>query len=117
MLIHQFITFGFACTPLYFVWEVVGMHDSKSIYRRAITRLHIWFLAIMFPFFGPISSAVGSLLNAAEKPPFFLPSWTPMYAVNAFVVGWVLVVGFELSGWVSMTNFIKQVDTFGLFAK
>ncbi|KAJ0604567.1 putative amino acid transporter, transmembrane domain-containing protein [Helianthus annuus] len=27
MLIHQFITFGFACTPLYFVWEkVIGMH-------------------------------------------------------------------------------------------
>ncbi|THU54387.1 hypothetical protein C4D60_Mb10t24550 [Musa balbisiana] len=112
MLIHQFITCGFACTPLYFVWEkVVGMHDSKSICRRAIARLPIWFLSIIFPFFGPINSAVGSLLvsftvciipalahmltyrapsarqNAAEKPPFFFPSRTAMYAVNAFVVG------------------------------
>ncbi|XP_009407552.2 auxin transporter-like protein 2 [Musa acuminata AAA Group] len=146
MLIHQFITFGFASTPLYFVWEkVIGMHDTKSICLRALVRLPvvipIWFLAIVFPFFGPINSAVGALLvsftvyiipamahmltyrtpsarkNAAEKPPFFLPSWTAMYAVNAFVVAWVLVVGFGLGGWASMTNFVKQVDTFGLFAK
>ncbi|RRT67422.1 hypothetical protein B296_00003679 [Ensete ventricosum] len=146
MLIHQFITFGFASTPLYFVWEkVIGMHDTKSICLRALVRLPvvvpIWFLAIIFPFFGPINSAVGALLvsftvyiipamahmltyrtpsarkNAAEKPPFFLPSWTAMYAVNAFVVAWVLVVGFGLGGWASMTNFVKQVDTFGLFAK
>ncbi|XP_071734428.1 auxin transporter-like protein 2 [Rutidosis leptorrhynchoides] len=146
MLIHQFITFGFACTPLYFVWEkVVGMHDTKSICLRALARLPvvipIWFLAIIFPFFGPINSAVGALLvsftvyiipalahmltyrkasarqNAAEKPPFFLPSWTGMYIVNIFIVVWVFVVGFGFGGWASMTNFIKQVDTFGLFAK
>jgi len=55
--------------------------------------------------------------NAAEKPPFFIPSWTAMYALNAFIVVWVLVVGFGLGGWASMSNFIKQVDTFGLFAK
>ncbi|KAJ6865228.1 AUX1-like protein [Populus alba x Populus x berolinensis] len=67
MLIHQFITFGFACTPLYFVWEkVIGMHDTKSMCLRALARLPvvipIWFLAIIFPFFGPINSAVGALL-------------------------------------------------------
>ncbi|XP_039118791.1 auxin transporter-like protein 2 [Dioscorea cayenensis subsp. rotundata] len=146
MLIHQFITFGFACTPLYFVWEkVIGMHDTKSIYIRALIRLPvvvpIWFFAIIFPFFGPINSAVGALLvsftvyiipslahictyrtasarrNAAEKPPFFLPSWTGMFALNAFVVAWIFVVGFGFGGWASITNFVKQVDTFGLFAK
>lgn len=63
----QFITFGFACTPLYFVWEkVIGMHETKSIFLRALARLPvvipIWFLAIIFPFFGPINSAVGALL-------------------------------------------------------
>lgn len=63
----QFITFGFACTPLYFVWEkVVGVHDTKSMCLRALVRLPvvipIWFLAIIFPFFGPINSAVGALL-------------------------------------------------------
>ncbi|THU67992.1 hypothetical protein C4D60_Mb05t30550 [Musa balbisiana] len=146
MLIHQFITFGFASTPLYFVWEkVIGMHDTRSICLRALARLPvvipIWFLAIIFPFFGPINSAVGALLvsftvyiipalahmltyrtpsarqNAAEKPPLILPSWTAMYVVNAFVVGWVLVVGFGLGGWASITNFVRQIDTFGLFAK
>ncbi|THG16010.1 hypothetical protein TEA_008106 [Camellia sinensis var. sinensis] len=146
MLIHQFITFGFACTPLYFVWEkVIGMHDTKSICLRALVRLPvvipIWFLAIIFPFFGPINSAVGALLvsfaiyiipslahmftyrtasarqNAAEKPPFFLPSWTAMYVVNTFIVVWVFIVGFGFGGWASMNNLINQIDTFGLFAK
>lgn len=146
MLIHQFITFGFACTPLYFVWEkVLGVHDTKSVCLRAVSRLPvvipIWFLAIIFPFFGPINSTVGAFLvsftvyiipatahmltyrkatarqNAVEKPPFFVRSWTGMYALNMLVVIWVLVVGFGFGGWASMTNFIKQVDTFGLFAK
>ena len=57
------------------------------------------------------------LQNAAEKPPPFMPSWTAMYVINAFVVVWVLVVGFGFGGWASMTNFVRQVDTFGLFAK
>ncbi|KAG6494134.1 hypothetical protein ZIOFF_049153 [Zingiber officinale] len=124
---------------------VIGMHDTKSMCLRAIVRLPIvmpiWFLAIIFPFFGPINSAVGALLvsftvyiipalahiitywtwsarqNAAEKPPFFLPSWTAMFLVDTFIIGWVLVVGFGLGGWASMTNFIRQIDTFGLFAK
>ncbi|XP_047045823.1 auxin transporter-like protein 2 [Lolium rigidum] len=146
MLIHQFITFGFACTPLYFVWEkAIGMHHTGSIFLRALARLPIvvpiWFFAIIFPFFGPINSAVGALLvsftvyiipavahmltyrsasarqNAAEKPPAFLPSWSGMFVVNLFVVVWVLVVGFGLGGWASVTNFVKQIDTFGLFAK
>ncbi|KAG6784197.1 hypothetical protein POTOM_009883 [Populus tomentosa] len=101
MLIHQFITFGFACTPLYFVWEkFIRVHDTKSVLKRALARLPvvipIWFLAIIFPFFGPINSTVGSLLvsftvyiipslahmitfssasareNAVERPPPFL---------------------------------------------
>lgn len=63
----QFITFGFACTPLYFVWEkFIRVHETKSVFKRALARLPvvipIWFLAIIFPFFGPINSTVGSLL-------------------------------------------------------
>lgn len=66
-LLLQFITFGFACTPLYFVWEkFIGVHETKSLFKRALARLPvvipIWFLAIIFPFFGPINSTVGSLL-------------------------------------------------------
>ncbi|KAF5939077.1 hypothetical protein HYC85_023336 [Camellia sinensis] len=42
------------------------MHECKSMCKRALARLPvvipIWFLAIIFPFFGPINSTVGSLL-------------------------------------------------------
>lgn len=53
--------------PLYFVWEkFIGVHETKSLFKRALARLPvvipIWFLAIIFPFFGPINSTVGSLL-------------------------------------------------------
>uniref|UniRef100_A0A0A9CP83 Amino acid transporter transmembrane domain-containing protein n=1 Tax=Arundo donax TaxID=35708 RepID=A0A0A9CP83_ARUDO len=146
MLVHQFITFGFACTPLYFVWEkLIGLHDCRSLCKRAAARLPvvvpIWFLAIVFPFFGPINSAVGSLLvsftvyiipalahmitfrsatareNAVEPPPRFMGRWTGTFIINAFVVAWVLVVGFGFGGWASITNFVHQIDTFGLFTK
>ncbi|XP_024525197.1 auxin transporter-like protein 2 [Selaginella moellendorffii] len=146
MLIHQFITFGFACTPLYIVWEkILGIHKTANLPVRALARvpvvLPIWFLAIIFPFFGPINSAVGALLvtftvyiipslahmityrtafaraNSVEKPPFFLPSWTLVYLVNFFIVVWIAVIGVGFGGWASVTNFVHQIDTFGLFAK
>nr|CAN81358.1 hypothetical protein VITISV_040407 [Vitis vinifera] len=141
-----FITFGFACTPLYFVWEkAIGMHECKSLCKRAAARLPvvvpIWFLAIIFPFFGPINSTVGSLLvsftvyiipalahiftfksaaareNAVEQPPKYLGRWAGAYTINIFVVVWVFVVGFGFGGWASMINFVHQIDTFGLFTK
>ncbi|OIW08853.1 hypothetical protein TanjilG_16434 [Lupinus angustifolius] len=141
-----FITFGFACTPLYFVWEkAIGMHECKSLCKRALVRLPvvipIWFLAIIFPFFGPINSTVGSLLvsftvyiipalahiftfksasarqNAVEQPPKFVGRWVGSFIINIFVVVWVLIVGFGFGGWASMVNFIHQIDTFGLFTK
>lgn len=146
MLIHQFITFGFACTPLYFVWEkVIGVHTTKNMLLRAAIRipviLPIWFLAIIFPFFGPINSAVGALLvtftvyiipalahmatyrttfareNAVEKPPVWMRSWTSMYLLNTFVVVWTLIVGLGFGGWASIVNFVHQINQFGLFAK
>ncbi|KAK2980584.1 hypothetical protein RJ640_029171 [Escallonia rubra] len=141
-----FITFGFACTPLYFVWEkAIGMHECKSLCKRAAARLPvvipIWFLAIIFPFFGPINSTVGSLLvsftvyiipalahiftyksaaareNAVEQPSKYFGGWAGAYTINVFVVVWVLVVGFGFGGWASVTNFVHQIDTFGLFTK
>uniref|UniRef100_A0A0D3HIP8 Amino acid transporter transmembrane domain-containing protein n=1 Tax=Oryza barthii TaxID=65489 RepID=A0A0D3HIP8_9ORYZ len=141
-----FITFGFACTPLYFVWEkAIGVHGGAGVLRRAAARLPvvlpIWFLAVIFPFFGPINSTVGSFLvsftvyiipamahmatfapaaareNAVEPPPRALGGWPGTFAANCFVVAWVLVVGFGFGGWASTVNFVRQVDTFGLFTK
>ncbi|KAJ1396139.1 Amino acid transporter, transmembrane domain [Sesbania bispinosa] len=114
---------------------------SSCSFTRLPVVIPIWFLAIIFPFFGPINSAVGALLvsftvyiipalahmltyrkasarkNAAEQPPLFLRNWTAVYVFNAFIVIWIFVIGFGFGGWASMTNFIKQIDTFGLFAK
>ncbi|CAL9769526.1 unnamed protein product [Musa acuminata subsp. burmannicoides] len=59
----------------------------------------------------PCVKSSSSLQNAAEKPPFLLPSWTAMYAVNAFVVG----VG--AGGWRARPTSSSRWDNFGLFAK
>lgn len=146
MLIHQFITVGFAVTPLYFVWEkILGVHQTTNMLLRATCRvpviLPIWFFAIAFPFFGLINSVGGCLLvtftvyiipclahivyfsnsslraPSVEKPPFFLPTWTAVYVVNIFVIVWIVAVGVGFGGWASVSVFIKQVQTFGVFAK
>lgn len=57
------------------------------------------------------------LQNAVEQPPKFTGRWVGAYVINAFVVVWVLVVGFGFGGWASVTNFVHQIDTFGLFTK
>ncbi|CAK9227929.1 unnamed protein product, partial [Sphagnum troendelagicum] len=145
MLIHQFITVGFAVTPLYFVWEkLIGIHTSKNMLLRAVCRmpviLPVWFFAIAFPFFGPINSTVGALLvtftvyiipctahmsvfytakarqNAVVRPPSFMPSWTAVYIINIFIVIWIVVIGIGWGGWASVTTFKDQVKTFGVFA-
>ncbi|RDY00125.1 Auxin transporter-like protein 3, partial [Mucuna pruriens] len=37
MHIHQVITFGFACTPLYFVGEkFIGVHETKSLIKKGL---------------------------------------------------------------------------------
>ncbi|CAH1434499.1 unnamed protein product [Lactuca virosa] len=55
--------------------------------------------------------------NAVEPPPKFFGRWVGTYTINAFVVVWVFIVGFGFGGWASMTNFIHQIDTFGIFTK
>ena len=104
----QFITFGFACTPLYFVWEkVIGMHETKSMCLRALARLPvvipIWFLAIIFPFFGPINSAVGALLVSFTV--YIIPSLAHMLTfrsasarqVNAFAFAFAFAFDLSIS--------------------
>ncbi|CAI9769814.1 unnamed protein product [Fraxinus pennsylvanica] len=121
------------------------MHECKSLCKRAAARLPvvipIWFLAIVFPFFGPINSTVGSLLvsftvyiipalahiftfrsasareNAVNQPSKYVGRWVGTCIINIFIVVWVLIVGFGFGGWASMINFVHQIDTFGLFTK
>jgi hypothetical protein len=63
----QFITVGFAVTPLYFVWEkLIGVHTTKNMLLCAVCRMHVIlpvrFFAIAFPFFGPNNSTIGAML-------------------------------------------------------
>lgn len=55
--------------------------------------------------------------NAVERPPRLMGGWMGTYCINIFVVVWVLVVGFGFGGWASMVNFVRQINTFGLFTK
>lgn len=68
-------------------------------------------------FIRALTTAFPYVQNAVEPPPRFLGRWTGTFIINAFVVAWVLVVGFGFGGWASMTNFVRQIDTFGLFTK
>lgn len=60
---------------------------------------------------------INLMQNAVEKPPKFVGRWVGAFTINVFLVVWVFVVGFGFGGWASMTNFIRQIDNFGFFAK
>ena len=61
----QGVAFGLFVTPLYFLWEkLIGTHQSHYLVRvssRIPVVLVIWFLAVAFPYFGPINSILGAL--------------------------------------------------------
>jgi len=68
------------------VWEkAIGMHECKSLCKRAAARLPvvipIWFLAIIFPFFGPINSSVGSLLVSFTV--YIIPALAHMFTFKS----------------------------------
>ncbi|CAA3026067.1 Hypothetical predicted protein [Olea europaea subsp. europaea] len=74
------------------------MRECKRLSKRTAARLPvvipIWFLAIVFPFFGPSNSTVDHFLLASP---------------SSF--------GFGFGGWGCMVNFVHQIDTFGLISK
>lgn len=73
----QCVAFGLFVTPLFLMWEkVVGVHYSKFYAIRAAARvpvvLLIWFLAVAFPFFGPINSIIGAFSTTFST--YLIPS-------------------------------------------
>ncbi|KAJ7298217.1 hypothetical protein O6H91_Y009700 [Diphasiastrum complanatum] len=146
MLMHEFIEFSFGALPAHIILEkVFGLHHSRYFLRQLIARIPIilvlWLIALMFPFFGPINSAVGSLLisgavyiipclahmtyyssvtareHAIEQPPLWIGSWTVMFCIDACVIIWVTILGVGFGGWASIKLFVQQVHSFGLFDK
>lgn len=61
----QAVAFGLYVMPLNFMWEkVCGVHQSHYLKRvacRVPIGLLLWLLALMFPFFGPLNSMIGSM--------------------------------------------------------
>ncbi|KAJ7286678.1 hypothetical protein O6H91_01G084900 [Diphasiastrum complanatum] len=144
MLIHEFIQFIFLSLPVHIILEkTLGLHHSRHFFIKAIARMPIvlllWLIALMLPFFGPINSAVGSLVvtgavyiipclahmtyywdvttqeNAIEQPPLWIRSWRLMLFIDICVIFWVTIVGVGFGGWASIKMFISQVHKFGIF--
>ncbi|KAK4377359.1 hypothetical protein RND71_003655 [Anisodus tanguticus] len=67
------------------IHQAIGMHDCKNLCKRAAARLPvvipIWFLAIIFPFFGPINSTVGSLLVSFTV--YIIPALAHMFTFKS----------------------------------
>ncbi|KAJ6317769.1 hypothetical protein OIU76_013331 [Salix suchowensis] len=149
MLIHQFITFGFACTPLYFVWEkavgallvsftvyIIPSLAHMLTYRSASARQFqpdslAWTVKLTSLWKFIAQDEAGSISLSFRYVPhshFYSYVSSHILAISAdlserlarvtgLVPNHTAEVGFGLGGWASMSNFIKQVDTFGLFAK
>eukprot|EP01018_Ginkgo_biloba_P029518 Gb_22661 [translate_table: standard] len=145
MIIHQAIAFGLFVMPLNFMWEkVLGVHQSHYLIRvvsRLPVAILLWFLALLFPFFGPLNSLIGSIImsfstyiipcvayltvfrtktsrqEAADKPASWMPRWRGLVACNLSIVALIGVLGFGFGSWASVSNLVKQVHTFGVFDK
>lgn len=145
MIGHQALAFGLYVMPLNFMWEkVLGVHGSTYLIRvvcRVPVALLLCLLALVFPFFGPLNSLIGSIImsfsvyiipslayvlvfktktsreEAAEKLPSWMPKWKGIVAINGAIVVLIAVLGFCLGSWASVSNIIKQVHSFGLFEK
>uniref|UniRef100_A0A0D6R7N8 Amino acid transporter transmembrane domain-containing protein n=1 Tax=Araucaria cunninghamii TaxID=56994 RepID=A0A0D6R7N8_ARACU len=143
MILHQYVAFMLNVNPLFLAWEkLLGVHTSKRFAVKAAVRipivLVIWFLALAIPFFGPINSVLGAFLISFSV--YIVPSigfmkvyikgdlkemprekmqrkGKVMFGISAFVALWVFVIGFGFGGWASMTNFSRQINSFGFFSK
>ncbi len=86
IFLFQAVAFGLYIMPLNFMWEKLwGVHQSPYLVRvlvRFPVVLLLWFLALAFPFFGPLNSLIGSPFMSFST--FIIPSiayiitfWTP----------------------------------------
>uniref|UniRef100_A0A0C9RQK5 TSA: Wollemia nobilis Ref_Wollemi_Transcript_23155_1695 transcribed RNA sequence n=1 Tax=Wollemia nobilis TaxID=56998 RepID=A0A0C9RQK5_9CONI len=145
MIAHQAIAFGLFVLPLHFMWEkLLGVHQSHYLIRviaRLPVAILLWFLALLFPFFGPLNSIIGSIImsfstyiipcvaylivyrtkaarqEAADKPKRWMPKGRGIVLLNWAIVVLIAVLGFGFGSWASLSNLIKQVNTFGVFDK
>ncbi|KAH9566402.1 hypothetical protein CY35_04G128400 [Sphagnum magellanicum] len=145
IILHQSMVFVLFVHPVFLVCEKFAKVHTRSLGLRILVRipvvLFLWFVALAIPFFGPINSVMGAFLvtfavyiiplvaffvtyrtkaarqNSAVKLPPFMPSWMLMFLFNGMIVLWIVVVGCGFGGWASVTNFVRQISSFGFFDK
>jgi len=145
IILHQSMVFVLFVHPVFLVFEKFAKVHTRSLGLRILVRipvvLFLWFVALAIPFFGPINSVMGAFLvtfavyiiplvaffvtyrtkaarqNSAVKLPPFMPSWMLMFLFNGMIVLWMVIVGCGVGGWASVTNFVRQISSFGFFDK
>eukprot|EP00536_Pseudo-nitzschia_multiseries_P001470 jgi/Psemu1/294405/fgenesh1_pm.19_\ len=140
MSINNFVAFGFH------IWEhFLGIHQ-KAFWIRALARLPVCgvivLFAIAFPFYGAINTVLGAfttsfatyilplvafnkvfrtkddLVDMAKPLPAFVHSNLAMIRSANYGFAFVLLVfGVGFGGWSSITNFIAQIHQFEYFAE
>ncbi|XP_024543525.1 auxin transporter-like protein 3 isoform X1 [Selaginella moellendorffii] len=144
MLLHQLIEYGILSQPLYIIVEKwLKVHQSPSYWKKTLVRTPVFLasllVAIMFPFYGTLSSAAGSIFmtwlyvipcaasvlvywtsksqkNAIEQPPFGM-SWLSLHCMNLGAILWMVIMAGGFATWASISVLRNQAHEFGLFAK
>lgn len=143
MTLHQAVAFGLFAGPLFHMWEkMIGVHDRpfivRALWRLPVEAVMIVF-AVAFPFFGAINAILGAFTttfgtyiiplvgynlafsddkavnNMVKK----FPAWVDMNMVrwlNWFLAGLILAFGVGAGGFTSVSNFIDKVSQFKFFA-
>ena len=139
------MAFGLFSGPLYHIWEKFLGIDDRPFWKRSLARVplagFLVFLAVAFPFFGPLNGVVGAftttfstyiipmvaynLVYSAEGIPRAAmvketPLGLPLERVRLF--NWaasatLLVVGVGMGGYFSLTRLLDEVGDFQLFAE
>ena len=144
MSLHQLVAFGLFIGPLFHIFEHFFKIHDKRFSTRVLFRLPlcgcIMLIAVAFPFFGAINSVLGAFTTSfttyiiplvafnlvyrteddAKSMAKKLPPWASLKYVrllNWFLAAVLFVFGVGVGGWASVTNFIRQIENFDVFAR
>ncbi|EFJ10166.1 hypothetical protein SELMODRAFT_184022 [Selaginella moellendorffii] len=145
MFVHQSIAFIIYMYPVFLVAEkTFRVHTRRFAYKvlaRLPVVLLVWFVAMAMPFFGTIAAVFGSLLVSISvyfipllafylayrdkeaqkvsvvKLSLHYPIWKFLFLINALIMVWIFIIGFCVGAWATMSQFIRDIHTYGFFDK
>ncbi|KAK9810983.1 hypothetical protein WJX73_003275 [Symbiochloris irregularis] len=146
MLIHNIAAFTLHVLPLMFLWErMLGVHEKSNWVRlplRTFPLMLIWALAILFPFYGNVSSTYTSVTGffvshifpgigfwwfyrtkerRAECPVripriFAAYNWAPIFGLNLFIAVFYAVGYAGFGTYYSWVLFLRDIRKFKIAA-